>query len=121
MPIDIGKPNCDLTWLIADYLADNGVHYGLRLRATYVQSNLGLTVASGTLPRPPRRFRPRRLHIEVLDTNARDNGKTNQLVRRKVVFNTSAISGGIPQQIDNLDGIDWTVTGYTGERMTAEF
>lgn len=121
MPLDQGAPSCDMTRFVRRYVADDGTEYGIAVRAAYGIAQLGMAVDGTGLPRPPRNFRPRRLHIAVVDPQLRDNLKQNVLIRRHVVFNTIILSGGLPTELVDVDGTNWTITGYTGERMTSEF
>lgn len=103
----------DLTRGNYQYDSDDGTTYTITMRNVYATAS-GLTAGSGGA-RFPRNGSPRHIWI------AADNG-SGHILRRKVPVSKSAMSTyegstGPGTVLNGIDGLNWTLHGFTGEKQ----
>ena len=92
------------------YTADNGSDYNMKIDADLVIVGSGL-VAGATGSTPPKRFRPRGVHAQLIE-----GGRT---YRKFFVCNAgSPLYATNTPQVVTCDGASFTTTGRKGERQT---
>jgi hypothetical protein len=96
----------------AQYVADNGSTYVLRIDADLVISNSGLVLGTigGT---PPKRFKPRIVHAQFVDTDGK-------IYRKQFIAGAAdaALYATSTPQVVTCDGVAFTTTGRRGEVQT---
>lgn len=109
-----------LSRIVGEYTTDAATVFNISVREGYAGAAVSGITANGGTPSIPVRFRARCLHLK---STTAPNGA---ILQRKVPCNLTQIvlffgalqagtGGNI--QITGLDGLNWEVTGYTGEYL----
>lgn len=102
------------------YTTDANVVYQIQVPQKYVTLG-GFTAADGTEALPPKGLRTRKANLRTYVATA--GAVPGHYLERKVPCQAAALAVGqsLAQgaQVPNLDGANWTVQGWTGERLKA--